>query len=76
MRFIYFLYLMPLFITTINLIAPIQIQGQPTTSKEVCFPVEANGPLICREGPQGGQAVNSTSSEDSHSTQQSTSSED
>jgi len=55
---------MPLFITTIILIAPIQVQGQPSTSKDVCFPVEENGPLLCREGPNGDQDVNSTSSED------------
>jgi hypothetical protein len=60
----YFLYLMPLFITTVSLIAPIQIQGQPTTSGDVCFPVEDNGPLMCTEGPKGGQDVNSTLSED------------
>jgi hypothetical protein len=63
-KLIYFLYLMPLFITTVSLIAPIQIQGQPTTSEDGCFPVVDNGPLMCREGPQGGQDVNSTSSED------------
>ena len=56
---------MPLFVTIVILIVPIQIQGQPTTSKEVCFPVEDNGPLLCREGsPSDGQDGNSTSSED------------
>jgi hypothetical protein len=30
-KLIYFLYLMPLFMTTVSLIAPIQIQGQPIT---------------------------------------------
>ena len=54
---------MLLFITTVNLITPIQIQGQPTTSEDVCFPVEDNGPIMCREGPTGGQDVNSTRSE-------------
>ena len=54
---------MPLIITAVNLIAPIQIQGQINTSKDGCFPATDNGPLICREGPQGGQEVNSTSSE-------------
>ena len=63
MRLIYFLYLMPLIITAVNLIAPIQIQGQLIASKDGCFHVEDNGPLICREGPQGGQDVNSTPSE-------------
>ncbi|MGA8844470.1 MAG: hypothetical protein WB511_12870 [Nitrososphaeraceae archaeon] len=55
---------MPLILTTVSLIAPIQIQGQPTTSEDACFPVEDNGPLMCREGPKGGEDVNSTLSED------------
>ena len=51
-RLIYFLYLMLLFITTVNLIAPIQIQGQPATSEVVCFPVEDNGHQ-CEGRPDG-----------------------
>ena len=32
-KLIYFLYLMPLFMTTVSLIAPIQIQGQSITDE-------------------------------------------
>src|SRR5688572_6474105 len=64
-RLVYLLYLMPLFVTTVLLVVPIQTQGQPTSSESTCFPVEPDAvTLMCPEGPEsGGQEANSTSIE-------------
>ena len=57
---------MPLFVTTVLLIIPIQAQAQNTSSEASCFPVEPGAVTeMCTEGPEGGyQEENSTSIKD------------
>ena len=65
-RLAYLLYLMPLFVTNVLLIIPIQTQAQTTSSEVSCFPVEPGAVTeMCTEGPESGyQETNSTSIKD------------
>jgi hypothetical protein len=62
-RLAYVLYLMPLFVTTVLLILPIQTQAQTTSAEGSCFPVEPGAVTeMCTEGPESGyQETNATS---------------
>jgi hypothetical protein len=63
----YLLYLMPLFVTIVLLVVPVQTQAQTTSAEDICFPIEEGAEtFICREGmpESGGQEANSTSTED------------
>src|SRR6187399_2488707 len=62
-RLAYLLYMMPLFVTTVLLIIPIQTQAQTTSSEVSCFPVEPGAVTeMCTEGPESGdQETNSSS---------------
>ena len=55
-RLVYLLYLIPLFVTTVLLIFPVQTQAQPASVKDTCFPVEPGAvTLMCRDGgPESG----------------------
>ena len=62
-RLVYILFLIPLLITAVPLVVPIQTQGQPISSKDTCFPVEPGAvTLKCTEGAaeSGSQEANST----------------
>ena len=62
-KIVYFSYLMSLFMITVLLVVPIQVQGQPVASDSACFPVEPDAvTLMCTEGPASGDPeANSTS---------------
>jgi hypothetical protein len=62
-RLVYILFLIPLLMTAVSLVAPIQAEGQHTSSEDTCFPVEPGAvTLKCTEGAaeSGGQEANST----------------
>ena len=77
-RLVFLLHSIPLLMTIVFLINPIQAQAQPNSPEDSCFPVEPNSTtLMCTEGPEGaGPESNATSMNEGSSSSSSSTSED